>query len=1377
LAAGQKVTIRGPKAKAVLVILALNANRPVSADRLVEELWGADAPANATSTLQVRISELRKALRAGGCGDALVTEAPGYLLAIGPEEIDVGRFERLATDGRARMNEGNPSGASRLFAEALSLWRGPACPELSDVSVARSEALRLEEARLAVVEDRIDADLACGQHRTMVVELEALVAAYPLRERLWNQLILALYRCGRQAEALRAYQQVRRILGDELGIEPGPELRALDQAILVQDRRLDLAPSPRSAGAPSEIRTSPLPTGVVTFLLTDIEGSTSLWEADRQAMTECLARHDELVANAVVAGSGSLLKAKGEGDATLSVFQRATEAVGAALALQRALGSEPWPTGTELRVRMAVHTGEALERDGDYYGPTLNRAARLRAVGQGGQTLLSQVTAELVRDQLPSSAGLVDLGHHPLRDLARGERIYALVAVEALGASAVASSTASESEPGCVQAAALPAALSTHGIFVGRRKELEFLEQAWQRAATGDRQAVLIAGEPGIGKTTLAGQIARLVDRGGATVLFGRCDEDLGVAYQPFVEALRQYVQSGPAEILHTHVATHGGDLARLVPELAQRVGIPPQIHTEPEGERLRLFESVTGLLAEASRHAPILLVLDDLHWAAKPTLLLLKHLLAHSSSLSLLVLGTYRDAELGRLHPLSAALADLRRVEGIHRLGLSGLDREGVTAFVEAAAMSSGASFDPKDGMIFSRALHAETEGNPFFISEVLRHFGESGVAYRSDGRWQTDRPFEQFEIPEGIREVIGRRLSRLSDSANRVLSVAAVVGRDFELAVLERIGDAAGGPDELLDALDEAVGTQVVSEEAGMAGRFSFCHSLVRQTLYQELTGARRARLHQRVAEAIEGAHVDDLTRHLPALAYHFAETTLGGQTAKAVDYALRAAEWAADQLAFEEACAYLERALGLLELESRPDLDRHFELLLALAAARERLFDYPGAAEAIRLATADARALCSPERLARAACSGTPRRRFGAVGVDDEVVTLCEEALSGLGDGDSALRAQVLAFLAAHRAFSAQGPGSEPVAREALAMARRVGDAGTLGRGLMALSWSLWGSDRSEEQLMLAQELLELGGASGNPQLELEGLLLRAPCRLALGDVAGFDRDAAELARRSSRHRWAYGLTHCALWQALRALLDGRFDQVEGLATAMLSHAGEDEDFLQAYGALIIWVAFERGRLEDIKPLVLETVEANLFVPVYQATLAFLHAELGELDQAREIFDALTPGGFASMPRDLTWTASLALLSEVAVRLGDAEAAGGLYDLLLPRAGQLLMVQGALCPGAADRYLGMLATTTGRFDAAESHFGAARALEQRLGSAPLRARTDFWNAYLLCTRRGSGDVERARLLLDEAQATADRLGMASVQRRAVALRRQLD
>ena len=350
-----------------------------------------------------------------------------------------------------------------------------------------------------------------------------------------------------------------------------------------------------------------LPTGVVTFLLTDIEGSTSLWEAQPDAMADALARHDQFIGEVVDRADGRLIKSQGEGDATLSVFPRASDAVLAALHIRTGILAEPWPAGLGLRVRVAVHSGEAFERDGDYYGPTLNRAARVRALAAGGQVLVTHATAELVRDRLVDGAELVDFGEHELRGLARDEHVFELrgaVAVVVPTGEAGVGAGAGAPGPGPVHLASPPAlALPPGSVFVGRDAELERLLEAWTNARAGTRRALFVAGEAGIGKTQLAGELARRLHADGATVLYGRCDEEMLVPYQPFVEALHDYVAASPHATLRAQLQGLGGELARLVPLLAQRVpDLPAPLQGEPETERYRLFEAVTVLVTGIAR-------------------------------------------------------------------------------------------------------------------------------------------------------------------------------------------------------------------------------------------------------------------------------------------------------------------------------------------------------------------------------------------------------------------------------------------------------------------------------------------------------------------------------------------------------------------------------------------------------------------------------------------------------------------------------------------------------------------------------------------------------------------------------------------------------
>src|SRR5918994_447357 len=384
------IPLGGGKRRAVLALLVLQAGETVSAERLIDELWGDAPPATAAKTLQVHISRLRKALADAGGGDVLVTRGHGYELAIGPESLDAHRLGGLLGGGRAELADGRPEHALAALEQGFSLWRGSPLADLAYEPFAQAEIARLEDLRAAAHEQLVEAKLQLGRQAEVIAPLEALIEEHPYRERLRAQLMLALYRADRQADALQAYHDARTRLVEELGIEPGERLRELERAILAQDPGLAHPVAPAAEKPPA------------------------------------LELHDRLIARTVGEHDGRLLKAKGEGDSTLSVFPRATDAVTAAAELHRILADADWPAGTEPRVRMAVYTGEGHERDGDYFGPALNRAARLRSLARAGSALLSQATAEIVRDRLPPGTELVELGRRELRGLARPEHVFEL---------------------------------------------------------------------------------------------------------------------------------------------------------------------------------------------------------------------------------------------------------------------------------------------------------------------------------------------------------------------------------------------------------------------------------------------------------------------------------------------------------------------------------------------------------------------------------------------------------------------------------------------------------------------------------------------------------------------------------------------------------------------------------------------------------------------------------------------------------------------------------------------------------------------------------------------------------------------------------------
>jgi class 3 adenylate cyclase/DNA-binding winged helix-turn-helix (wHTH) protein len=430
---GRAVTLGGAKQRALLALFLVHAGETLTTDRLIDELWGERPPENAAKTVQMQVSRLRKALAAGPGGGLIVTRERGYELRLDPDQLDSHQFERLTDEGTSELAAGRPEPAAEALERALSLWRDAPLADLAYEPFAQGEIARLEDLRAGALEQLIEAKLALGRHSEVIAQLEPLIAEYPYRERLRAQLMLALYRCERQADALQAYQEARRQLVEELGIEPGERLRELERAILAQDKALvaPAAPLRRDDGEAAPPGPEELPSGVVTFALTDIEGSSGMWEADPKAMASALELHDELIARTAEEHAGRLLKTKGEGDATVTAFRRASDAVETAVELQRVLAEAPWPGGLELRVRIALHTGEAHEREGDYFGPALNRAARLRGLARGGATVISQATAEIVQDRLPRDVELVDLGRQQLRGLTRPERVFELRRVAA----------------------------------------------------------------------------------------------------------------------------------------------------------------------------------------------------------------------------------------------------------------------------------------------------------------------------------------------------------------------------------------------------------------------------------------------------------------------------------------------------------------------------------------------------------------------------------------------------------------------------------------------------------------------------------------------------------------------------------------------------------------------------------------------------------------------------------------------------------------------------------------------------------------------------------------------------------------------------------
>ena len=444
----------------------------------------------------------------------------------------------------------------------------------------------------------------------------------------------------------------------------------------------------------------------------------------------------------------------------------------------------------------------------------------------------------------------------------------------AIGSSA-AGATAGQPLP------ALPAELARDdGLLVGRESELGVLRGAWREARAGAGRVVAVAGEAGIGKTRLMAELCRHAHTEGAAVWLGRCTEETLAPYQPFVEALRRrFATAPPSPGLRRDL------LARLVPELgkSEARSPEPEVHNDGEGERLALFEAVAGLLREAARERPTVFVLEDLHWADGPALLLLRHIARTALDAPLLVLGTYRDVELRSDEPLAAALAELRRGRALTTVALGGLSHDEVEELIRGYGSTLRADQ--------VRAVAERTEGNPFFVEEVLRQLERGG-----------DRG-----VPETVKDLLLRRLRRLDAAVRDALAAAAVLGSAFELAALERITGA--DEEALLDAMDAALAEHVIVERAGTPGHYAFAHILIREAIYGQLSSGRRARLHARAGEALSDLYADAADDHAAELAHHFLRA---GDDVRAFEHQLRAARAAMRALASEAAIAHYGSAL---------------------------------------------------------------------------------------------------------------------------------------------------------------------------------------------------------------------------------------------------------------------------------------------------------------------------------------------------------------------------------------------------------------------------------------------------------------------------------
>ena len=1155
---GRAITLGGSKQRALLALLLLHANETLSTDRLIDELWGERPPANAAKTVQMQISRLRKVL-AGEAGSpsagVVVTREHGYELMLDPERLDSHRFERLVGEGRSELAGDHPERAVSALEGALSLWRGAPLAEFAYEPFAQREIARLDDLRAAGLEQLIEAKLALGGHAEVVGQLEALIGDYPYRERLRAQLMLALYRSDRQADALQTYQEARRTLVEELGIEPGERLRELERAILAQDPQLQLA---------------------------------------------------------------------------------ATELV-----------------------------------------------------------------------------------------------------------------------------AADPAVETPRIAFVGRDAELAELVGGLDDAFAGRGRLFLLVGEPGIGKSRLAEELMARAKARGARILVGRCWEAGGApAYWPWVQSLRPYLRDTDADSLQSQLRGGAADVARLFPELRDLFAdLPLAAPLESDGARFRLFDSMTAILKSAAARRPLVLVLDDLHAADEPSLLLLQFVARELGESRLLIVGAYRDVDPTLSDTLTTTLTELAREPVTRTLALAGLGEADVARFIELTAPGASA---PELGP----AVHAETDGNPLFVGEIVRLLAaERGL----------DEPaMTPPAIPQSVRDVIGRRLRHLSDECNVLLAQASVLGREFDLDALAGVSGLGRGA--ILELLDEGVEARVVSEVPGVIGRMRFAHALIREAAYHRLSRSRRVQLHRQVGDALEALYSSDLENHLTELAHHFFESAAAGNGEKAVDYARRAGYRAVGVLAYEEAVRLYEMALEALRPHAAATARLRCELLLALADAQGRTGDALGAKSTFLRAADLARSARLPEMFARAAVGYGGRFLWAHALADERLVPLLEDALSALDEGDSVLRVQLLARLATAQRHGPSRERRERISEEAIQIARRIGDHATLAYALAAGECALHAPHTAHRRLADGEEIVSLVAGTGDRERLFDGHEHSFWAAWELGDP---DRRAVELAsmtRVAEELRQPAQLWMLATAQATLAVSQGRFAEAPELIERA---AAIGERVLTWHAAAarkmqLFLLRREQRRLDGLVREVRDHADEFPSPLVHRAILAQVYARLERTEEAEALLHELMSRGLSDWHVDEEWLVSICLLAETCAILGDIGPAAPLYELLLPYGSLNAVALPELALGSTSQPLGILATLLGRYADAERYFEEALRMNERMGARPWLAHTQQDYGRMLLRRNGHGDRERAEKLLSPAQATYHELGMKGDAADAAALAR---
>jgi class 3 adenylate cyclase len=1088
---------------------------------------------------------------------------------------------------------------------------------------------------------------------------------------------------------------------------------------------------------------------MVTLLFTDIVASTELssrlgpGEADRVRQA-----HFSLLRQALAGNEGS--EVKNLGDGLMAVFRSPSGAIACAVAMQQAVDQDNRRSAEALGLRVGLSCGEATVEDSDYFGDPVVEAARICALSEGGQILTAESVKTMAGRRCPHP--FIALGERDLKGLPDPVSICEVHWEPTLRTTGVP----------------LPDRLETPGGllfgFVGRESELEGLLAATKHTTEGVRTVTFLSGEPGIGKTTLCRQLARSAQDLGVCVLYGRCDEDLGGSYQPFAEALTNLVVHCDESLLSDHVAENGGALLSLVPALSKRLpDVQPAQSGDPDSERMYLFGAVVNLLSLASAEGGLLLVIDDLHWADRASLQLLRHVCASHQLPKVMVLGTYRGSELSAGNVLSDTLASIRREGNADRIDLRGLEDFEILAMMEQVA---GHVLE-QEGVDLAHAVRRETDGNPFFTTELLRHLAETGLIYRDDsGRWAASEDLYERGLPQSVREVVGQRVDRLGEETRNVLSLAAVIGRDFDIDVLA----VSLGIDEdtLLDIIEPAVTAALLVEVEGSVDRYGFAHALTQHTLYEDLGASRRARAHRKIAGVLE-----DLYGTAPGraaeLARHFVAATKTADTMKALTYSKIAGEQALAQLAPADALGLFAQALDLYP-QIPPDESLHCDLLIGLGTAQRRTGD-PAFRRTLLDSCRSALALGDDMRLLTAAMANSRGWSSNIGDVDPERIEILETTLERLV-ASTTERALALAALCKELTYGTAIERRKALGDEAAAIVTESADDVIAVRVFNDLALALCVPHLLDDSLVRTADALARAERLGDPVLLFFAAVWRAQTLGLAGDLAGRDHYtevATGVAARLGEP--------ILLWSDLNnrvvcAMSRGDVEEADRLTQAALAvgtESGQPDAALYFSGEQLA-VCWQRGTLGELGELIESTMsDTPQLASVISASLALSHHEGGRFDAAEQMIDALGEKHY-DLPIDQTWLTAVVDYAQIAVERNLPHHAGPLRELLLPWE-ETFACTGITVAGHVSHYLAGLSMVLGEFEEADRLFARADAFNRDVGGKFFIASTALWWGRLAAERTDRPELVLAHQRLTASHELATEQGYVNIVARAAA------